>query len=336
MVQRSVRQTNYSSYYSLVRDGIKRGWLPSFAYKYIVVKKCLRKNYGGIKMKDYFGYKDRTCVVTGAASGMGRACTEELVDLGAKVFALDVVDVQVPGIYTYIKCNMGDKKSIDDAFMVLPNKIDKFFGFAGISGVHHDPKTTITVNFVGNQYTMREYLSKRVPEDGGAILICTSIGANRWYAPINKEELIPLVEATSWEESMKILDVITIDLAGALAYTYSKRAIGYYTTKFATEMAPKHVRVNAIKPAPTMTGLTNDFCSRERLCLDDWVKKYCGDAGRVGLSREMAEPAIFLNSDMASYISGVELIIDYGGDAKTYLGGDDIWLVPKLTHRYVK
>lgn len=40
-------------------------------------------------MKDYFGYQDQVVVVTGAASGMGKATAEMLVDLGAKVYALD-------------------------------------------------------------------------------------------------------------------------------------------------------------------------------------------------------------------------------------------------------
>ncbi len=49
-------------------------------------------------MKDYFGYQDQVVVVTGAASGMGKATAEMLVDLGAKVYALDWQKVEVEGI----------------------------------------------------------------------------------------------------------------------------------------------------------------------------------------------------------------------------------------------
>ena len=48
-------------------------------------------------MKDYLGYTGKVCVVTGAASGMGKATAEMLVDLGAMVYALDWAEVKVEG-----------------------------------------------------------------------------------------------------------------------------------------------------------------------------------------------------------------------------------------------
>ena len=47
-------------------------------------------------MKDYLGYKDKICVVTGAASGMGKATCEILLDLGAKVYAMDLAPITLP------------------------------------------------------------------------------------------------------------------------------------------------------------------------------------------------------------------------------------------------
>ena len=52
-------------------------------------------------MKDYLGYTGKVCVVTGAASGMGKATAEMLVDLGAMVYALDWAEVKVEGITAY-------------------------------------------------------------------------------------------------------------------------------------------------------------------------------------------------------------------------------------------
>ena len=61
-------------------------------------------------MKDYFNYSDKICVVTGASSGMGKATVETLVDLGAKVYALDLNPCSVTGIEKFIKCNLAKKR----------------------------------------------------------------------------------------------------------------------------------------------------------------------------------------------------------------------------------
>ena len=61
-------------------------------------------------MKDYFYYSDKICIVTGASSGMGKATVETLVDLGAKVYALDLNPCSVTGIEKFIKCNLAKKR----------------------------------------------------------------------------------------------------------------------------------------------------------------------------------------------------------------------------------
>lgn len=53
-------------------------------------------------MKDYFGYNGKVVVVSGAASGMGKAATEMLVDLGARVYALDWNRVAIDDIEEFI------------------------------------------------------------------------------------------------------------------------------------------------------------------------------------------------------------------------------------------
>ena len=89
-------------------------------------------------MKDYFGYAGKVCVVTGAASGMGKATAEMLVDLGAKVYALDWATVNIEGIEKYICTDLSQKDSIDKAFEAIPQQIDSFFGIAGVSGAKCD------------------------------------------------------------------------------------------------------------------------------------------------------------------------------------------------------
>lgn len=62
-----------------------------------------------MQMKDYFGYTGKVCVVTGAASGMGKATAEMLVDLGAMVYALDWAEVKVEGITAYLHTDLSKR-----------------------------------------------------------------------------------------------------------------------------------------------------------------------------------------------------------------------------------
>ena len=89
-------------------------------------------------MKDYFGYKGKTVVVTGASSGMGKAAAEMLVDLGAEVYALSRRRPDIEGLKGFVSTDLSSKESIDAAFDALPGHIDSFFGIAGASGLHDD------------------------------------------------------------------------------------------------------------------------------------------------------------------------------------------------------
>lgn len=63
-------------------------------------------------MKDYFGYTGKNVVVTGAASGMGRAAAAMLVDLGAKVYALDWHECDVKNIAAFVHVDLSNRDSM--------------------------------------------------------------------------------------------------------------------------------------------------------------------------------------------------------------------------------
>lgn len=77
-------------------------------------------------MKDYFGLAGTTCVVTGAATGMGKAAATMLVDLGAEVYAMDVNPVEIEGLAASITVNLAEKDSIDAAFAQVPEHVHAF------------------------------------------------------------------------------------------------------------------------------------------------------------------------------------------------------------------
>ena len=261
-------------------------------------------------MKDYFGYADKVRVITGAASGMGKAATEMLVDLGARVYALDMNEVAIPGIAQFIKVNLGEKASIDEAFKQLPERIDRFFGVAGLSGVKTDYHVTVTVNFIANKYMTEEYLDKRVVP-GGAIAYITSTGGVNWEK--YQWEYKKLLNADGWEAMTQELHKLApADGFRPFAYVLSKRVMNAYAASKVVHFAKKNIRINCVLPASTNTGMKGEFA--QLVGGEANLIKQSGIAGRLAESREMAEPLVFLNSGMASFLTGTRLLVDYGDE----------------------
>ena len=211
-------------------------------------------------MKDYLGYKDKICVVTGAASGMGKATCEILIDLGAKVYAMDLAPITLP-VEKAIKLNLGDKESVDQAFKEVPSTIDKFFGIAGVSGVTTDFATTIRINFIGHRYALETYVIPKLAEDG-AIAFMGSLAGTGWQE--TREELTPVVDAPDWDtavaETAKIAERAETKgygkMIGVKGYFMSKRMMNLYVKKMAGPLAEKGIRINIICPGSTETQLT--------------------------------------------------------------------------------
>lgn len=263
-----------------------------------------------------FGYEKKICVVTGAASGMGKATVELLVNLGAVVYGLDRNIIEIPGITKFIQADLSSKESIDKAFHEIPEHIDCFFGVAGLSGAKTGYWTTFTVNFIANKYITDAYLDKRMTE-GGNILFVTSCGGLMWEK--YQREYKKIMKANSWDEMIKFMKKVSPkDGVGIMAYTLSKRALNYFAALKAVEYGKRGIRVNAFLPGSTDTGMKAEF---EKMAGGaDKLQKENGAIGRLATSNEMAEPIIFLNSNMARFVSGLMFIADMGHNQEKVLG----------------
>lgn len=272
-------------------------------------------------MVDYLGYENRVCVVTGAASGMGKALAEMLVSLGASVYALDRVSADVDGLAASLITNLGDRESIDAAFAALPDTIDTFFGVAGVAGVHQSFVDTMMINFTANRYITDTYLVERMAPKG-SIAFVTSNGGLRWETPAVRDELVAFAEAEGWDGTRAVIEAFDASLGGipgSLGYILSKRALNYWIAGQVERFAALgHVRVNAILPAMTISGMLPEFA--EMKGGQDAVEADLGPAGRLAESKEMAQVLVFLGSDLASYVSGAHISVDYGMNAQAQAG----------------
>ena len=266
-------------------------------------------------MKDYFGYKDKICVVTGVSSGMGKATAKMLVDLGAKVYGLDINECEVNGLEDFIECNLSKKKDIDKAFKIIPKHIDSFFGVAGLSGAKTDYRTTFDCNYTANMYITLKYLNRRMTK-GGSIVYCSSTAGLEWKR--FKREQNKVVHATTWDEVQTITKKLADSAPATFAYMYSKRCISQFACEQSVNFAKKGIRINNVMPGSTDTGMKQEF--QDMVGSEEGLIAQAGLAGRLAKPEEMAYPMVFLNSDMASFISGVDLAVDYTDTCLKELG----------------
>ncbi len=262
-----------------------------------------------------FGYEGKTCVVTGSSNGMGLATAKLLVSLGAKVYAVSRSTTKAEGLAGNIRCDLSNKASIDEAFAKLPEKIDAFFGIAGLSGSKTDYRTTFHCDFTANKYITKQYLRARMGR-GGSITYVTSTAGLHWEK--YRKEQNAIVHAEGWEATDKAIDRIAEIAPPTLAYMFAKRCLSQFAAEQSVELGKMGIRVNNVMPGATKTGMKDEFekmAGGEEALLGE-----TGVAHRLATPEEMAGPIVFLGSDLASYVSGVDLCVDSADRVTKVLG----------------
>ncbi len=276
-------------------------------------------------MMDLLNYKGKVCVVTGAASGMGAAATKILNELGAEVYALDINEPTIP-VKKFIKINLGNEGSINSAVAQLPEKIDKIFSFAGVAGrIYGDKKFTpveiVTINFIGPRHLI-ESLIPRMGE-GGSITMIASVAGMTWIQ--NIPTLMTFIMAQGFEEAQDWLEANedSPSVFGGVAetvnkpYAFSKEAIIMYSKFRSYQLAAKKIRLNVVSPGSTETPMLKDF---DKIAEEELTKAFISPVGVFATPEQQAKAAIFMNSDMADYISGQDLQVEYAIVAGVFTG----------------
>ena len=267
-------------------------------------------------MNDVLGYQGKTVVVTGAASGMGMAAAERLVALGAEVYALDIAPVSV-GVKETIKVDMKNPADIDAAIAALPQQIDALFNCAGVPQPPFSGLDVILINYVGLRY-LTEGLLGRIKE-GGSITSISSTAGMGWRPNIDR--LKPWVSREQPFADVAEFVEANADITGD-AYGFSKQSIIVYTMMNAAPLAKRKIRINCISPSPTDSGFMKSL-KEEGGMTDDIVGLFMPAIGQYASGRDMGDVMVLLGSDLAGFISGVNLPVDYGYCAEVYTGSRD-------------
>ncbi|KPK81483.1 MAG: hypothetical protein AMS25_06205 [Gemmatimonas sp. SM23_52] len=236
-------------------------------------------------------FRDRVAFVTGASSGIGRACAVRFQEEGAAVFAVARRGERLRGTFEHYA--IADVRLEDQVSAAVANcvgalgRIDYLINAAGVigtGGILDTPpeewERLFSIN-VDGIYVVTRHVAPHLIENGGAIVNLSSVTSLRPYGNL-------------------------------LAYCASKAAVDMFTQCVALELAPHGVRVNAVNPGVvvtelhTVTGAVPDYeAFLER-------SKTTHPLGRVGRPEEIAALCAFLCSDEAGWITGGIHCIDGG------------------------
>ncbi len=249
-------------------------------------------------MKDQF--KNKAVVVTGGSSGIGLATAKAFVDRGASVFitgrrqeALDAAVMQIGTGVTAIRGDMAKLADIDRLYDAVQQKhaqIDVLFANAG--GGEMVPLGAIT----------EEHYERIFDSNVKGVLFTV-------------QKALPLLK----DGASVILTSSTTSISGTPAfsvYSATKAAVRNFARNWMLDLKDRHIRVNAVSPGVTETaGLDELFGGGDSA---KGTKDYLAGlipAGRVGQPEEIAKAVLFLASDDASFVNGIELFVD-GGQAQ--------------------
>jgi len=254
-------------------------------------------------------FAGKTVVVTGASSGIGGAATELLVAEGARVHALDIKPVAAD-VASSTTVDLRDPASIDAAVAGLPGEIDALFNCAGLPQTF-GPAEVIAVNFLGLRHLTEALVPRLGP--GSAVASVASVGGLGW--PDLLEPIRELL-ATDGFASGQAWVAAHPDVVEA-GYRFSKSCVIAYTMYRSTELIGQGIRINSLSPGDTTTPMTSHF--KDFYGADFWDSRVL-PIGRPAQPVEQARALLFLNSPDASYISGINLVVDAGATAARTMG----------------
>ncbi|HWF27751.1 MAG TPA: SDR family oxidoreductase [Mycobacterium sp.] len=254
-------------------------------------------------MSPIINYKNKTVVVSGAATGVGAALIDKLRAAHAeRIIALDIKRCNGP-IDQFILADLSDPFAVDDAIQRLPDSIDVLFNNAGVAATLPIP-AVMGVNVLAPRRLIAA-LQHRMPP-GSAVVNTASTAGGGFIQRMT--QILELLTIDDWRQSLDWVEAhpeLTQN-----PYGFSKECTQVLTLLRAAPLAKRGIRINSVCPGLIDTPLITDFQTSMGAPILDWMTSQSG--GRKATPGEIADALAFLGSDAASYINGTNLLIDNG------------------------
>jgi 2-keto-3-deoxy-L-fuconate dehydrogenase len=247
-----------------------------------------------------FNLTDRLAIITGGASGIGRAIAERFAQAGARVAVVDLRTDAAEAVAASLGngsagfgCDVSDEDSVAETFAKIDsmNTVQILVNSAGIAHVGSLNTTSLEdfdrlfrVNVRGTFLAMRSAVERMRSNKHGVILNMASIAA-------------------------------TAGLQDRFAYSMTKGAVLSMTLSVARDYLADGIRCNCISPARVHTPFVDGFVAKNYPGREaEQMAKLAAaqPIGRMGQPAEIASLALFLCSDAASFITGADYPIDGG------------------------
>lgn len=260
----------------------------------------------------------KVAVITGAASGIGRATAELFVAEGARVIAADIDDVRGAELerslgdavrYQHTDVTSeADLAAAIEAAAASFGRLDIMFNNAGAPG---DPASVLELTAAGFDRTLA-VLAR-------SALLGTRFAARQFRAQDSPGSIINTASSAGLQGGWS-----------TAGYTIGKHAVIGVTRQSAAELGPHGIRINAIAPGIIRTPIMARSFGVPLERADEFAEflnEHHGPLqpiGRLGLPSDVAEAALWLGSDASTFVTGIVLPVD-GGATAIYggTGGDD-------------
>jgi NAD(P)-dependent dehydrogenase (short-subunit alcohol dehydrogenase family) len=253
-------------------------------------------------------FNGRRYVVTGAASGIGHAVAQQLLQAGAEVYCLDR-NAPTAAVTRHIEVDLSNPRSIDAAVEQLDGQFDGLMNVAGVPGTA-PPDVVMAVNVLAVRHLSEWIFDRLTP--GGSVTIVSSTAGFGW--PARLDAIGELLATSTFDEGLAWFKA---NPQQGNAYNFSKEVATVYAMSMSLTVAHNGFRINAVLPGPVETPILADF---EDTMGKDTLDGLKALLGRHATPDDIAGAIVVLASDAARWINGHALVVDGGATAAVLTG----------------